>query len=69
MYQDKGWSLAEDHIHYTIGRLAGHLKLLREGSQSLSSLLSSGNKQTPAQQVTYLKEYLHMLHVKYFEFL
>ncbi|KAL0279427.1 UNVERIFIED_CONTAM: hypothetical protein PYX00_000989 [Menopon gallinae] len=62
VYQEKGWNLAEDHIHYTIGRLAGHLKLLKEGSQSLSSLLSSGNKQTPTQQVTYLREYLHMLH-------
>lgn len=59
VYQDKGWSLAEDHIHFTIGRLAGNLKL-SEGSSSLACLLSSGSKQTPAQQITYLREYLQM---------
>ncbi|KAK6642613.1 hypothetical protein RUM43_004115 [Polyplax serrata] len=61
LYKDKGWSLAEDHIHFTVGKLAGHLKLLCEGSASLASLLSSGSKQTPPQQETYLREYLQMI--------
>lgn len=63
LYKDRGWSLAEDHIHFTVGKLAGHLKLLKEGSSSLAFLLSSTSKQTPAQQETYLREFLQMLQV------
>lgn len=63
VYENKGWSLAEDHIHFTIGRLAGHLKSLAEGSASLACLLASGSKQTSAQQITYLREFLQMQQV------
>ena len=58
IYQNKGWNLAQDHIHYTIGRQANILNLSTEAAISYSLLLSSESKQSSQQQAIFLKEYL-----------
>ncbi|XP_071443920.1 trafficking protein particle complex subunit 8 isoform X2 [Hetaerina americana] len=40
VYEGKGWRLAEDHIHFAMGRLASHLKRPQNAAHSFSLLLS-----------------------------
>ncbi|KAG8232488.1 hypothetical protein J437_LFUL011257 [Ladona fulva] len=40
VYEGKGWRLAEDHIHFAMGRLASHLKRPENAAHSFSLLLS-----------------------------
>ncbi|KAL3290126.1 hypothetical protein HHI36_023491 [Cryptolaemus montrouzieri] len=61
IFKDNGWNLACDHIHYTIGRQANYLNSYDEAVDSFSKLLLGESKQTPQQQVTFLKEYLTIL--------
>ncbi|KAK9889952.1 hypothetical protein WA026_008761 [Henosepilachna vigintioctopunctata] len=61
IFEDNGWNLACDHIHYTIGRQANNLNCFDEAVDSFSKLLLGESKQTPQQQVTFLKEYLTIL--------
>lgn len=56
--QDRGWSLAEDHIQYTLAKQAYMLKRLDEACKSYGRLLRPGSLQTPQQQYTFLKEYM-----------
>lgn len=58
IYQAKGWNLAEDHIHYTIGRQANNLNHLEEAVDSYAHLLTGCSKQSAEQQQIFLKEYL-----------
>lgn len=68
IYDGRGWSLAEDHIYWTIGLLtgvlfkqrAGDVSLLPEGLRSLSQLLVSCSRQEASQQANYLLEFLKM---------
>jgi len=68
VYEGKGWSLAEDHIHFTIGRQAGSLGQRALATKALSGLLAPGSKQVPAQQAYHLREYLVMQQVSYVKF-
>ncbi|XP_063239297.1 trafficking protein particle complex subunit 8 [Bacillus rossius redtenbacheri] len=58
VFEHKNWGLAEDHIHYTIGRTALHLKQVAEAAQSFARLLHPGSCQPAAQQASFLREYL-----------
>uniref|UniRef100_A0A1Y9IS66 Trafficking protein particle complex subunit 8 n=1 Tax=Anopheles merus TaxID=30066 RepID=A0A1Y9IS66_ANOME len=58
VFENRGWSLAEDHIQYTIGRQASNLKKLDEASLCLEHLLRPSSMQTATQQTLFLREYL-----------
>ncbi|XP_036342212.1 trafficking protein particle complex subunit 8-like [Rhagoletis pomonella] len=60
VFQSRGWSLAEDHIQYTMAKQACALKRLEEASRSYSHLLHPGSQQSAQQQVIFLKEYIQM---------
>ncbi|XP_076235516.1 trafficking protein particle complex subunit 8 homolog l(3)76BDm isoform X2 [Calliopsis andreniformis] len=58
VYAGRGWSLAEDHIHFTIGRQASSLKLVSEAVKAFEKLLNASSKQPPIQQATFLRDFL-----------
>ncbi|XP_024936039.1 trafficking protein particle complex subunit 8 [Cephus cinctus] len=60
VYDGRGWSLAEDHIHFTIGRQAASLKQVYEAVKAFEKLLSASSKQPAAQQAAFLREFLHI---------
>lgn len=60
VYCDRGWSLAEDHIHYTVGRQCLNGQQIDGAAQALAALLKSGSQQTAAQQATYLNEFINV---------
>ncbi|XP_066254836.1 trafficking protein particle complex subunit 8 [Euwallacea similis] len=64
IYEDVGWVLASDHIHYTIGRLANNLRQFDEAVESFAKLLTGESKQSASQQATFLKEFLSILESK-----
>lgn len=61
VYENTGWDLASDHIHYTIGRQANNLQHFDEAVESFAKLLKGESRQTAQQQATFLKEYLTIL--------
>nr|CAH7769472.1 unnamed protein product [Callosobruchus chinensis] len=61
IYENTGWNLAADHIHYTIGRLANNLQQFDEAIEYFSKLLEGESKQSAQQQAMFLKEYLTIL--------
>lgn len=63
MYANKNWSLAEDHIHFTIGRQAAHLKQISEAAKAFACLLTPASRQSAAQQAAFLREFLTMQQV------
>ncbi|KAL1402335.1 hypothetical protein pipiens_006143 [Culex pipiens pipiens] len=58
IFENRGWSLAEDHIQYTIGRQAINLKKLDEASNCLAHLLRPSSLQSATQQAFFLKDFL-----------
>lgn len=60
VYRGHGWSLAEDHIHYTVGRQCLSGQQIEEACQALSALLRPGSMQAAAQQTAYLNEFIHV---------
>ncbi|XP_039278190.1 trafficking protein particle complex subunit 8 [Nilaparvata lugens] len=58
VYEGKNWSLAEDHIHFTIGRMAAGLKRGQEAAEAYARLLPRASRQGAAQQASFLNEYL-----------
>ena len=63
VYSGRGWSLAEDHIHFTIGRQAASLKQVYDAVQAFEKLLNAYSKQPAPQQATFLREFLHIHNV------
>ncbi|KAG5890112.1 hypothetical protein JTB14_005243 [Gonioctena quinquepunctata] len=61
VYENTGWDLASDHIHYTIGRQANNLHHYDEAVESFAKLLKGESKQMQQQQAMFLKEYLTIL--------
>ncbi|XP_014485657.1 PREDICTED: trafficking protein particle complex subunit 8 [Dinoponera quadriceps] len=59
VYHQRGWSLAEDHIHFTIGRQAASLKQVSEAVKAFEKLLNASSKQSAPQQAAFLREFLH----------
>ncbi|KOC70233.1 Trafficking protein particle complex subunit 8 [Habropoda laboriosa] len=60
VYNGRGWSLAEDHIHFTIGRQAASLKQVSEAVKAFEKLLNAHSKQPATQQAAFLREFLHI---------
>ncbi|XP_012154048.1 trafficking protein particle complex subunit 8 homolog l(3)76BDm isoform X2 [Megachile rotundata] len=60
VYNGRGWSLAEDHIHFTIGRQAASLKQVNEAVKAFEKLLNVYSKQPATQQAAFLREFLHI---------
>lgn len=58
VFADRGWSLAEDHIQYTIGKQAVTLKRMDEASAALAHLLRPSSLQSCVQQTAFLREYI-----------
>ncbi|KAH8371336.1 hypothetical protein KR093_006982 [Drosophila rubida] len=58
VFQQRQWSLAEDHIQYTVAKQAYMLKQLEEASRSFAHLLRPGSLQSAQQQSNFLKEYI-----------
>ncbi|XP_017042382.1 trafficking protein particle complex subunit 8 [Drosophila ficusphila] len=58
VFQRREWSLAEDHIQYTVAKQAYMLKQLDEASRSFAHLLRPGSLQSAQQQSSFLKEYI-----------
>lgn len=58
IYQNRGWSLAEDHIQYTIGKQAFTLRHLETSCQAFGFLLRATSMQNSQQQLIFLKEYI-----------
>lgn len=65
MYQGNGWSLAEDHIHYTVGRQCLNGQQMEAAASALAALLKADSKQAPSQQTAYLNEFIHVHQVTY----
>lgn len=58
VFRNREWSLAEDHIQYTIGKQAVTLKKLDEASGALAHLLRPSSLQSVTQQSAFLREYI-----------
>lgn len=58
VFENRGWSLAEDHIQYTIGKQAVTLKKMDEASAALAHLLRPSSLQSSVQQAAFLREYI-----------
>lgn len=61
IYQNRRWSLAEDHIQYTIGKQAFTLKQLDISCQVFGFLLRETSMQNAQQQLIFLKEYIQAM--------
>lgn len=64
VFQQRQWSLAEDHIQYTVAKQAYMLKQLEEASRSFAHLLRPGSLQSAQQQSSFLKEYIQTQNVR-----
>ncbi|XP_078254155.1 trafficking protein particle complex subunit 8 isoform X2 [Rhinoraja longicauda] len=60
VYKGKGWSLAEDHINFTIGRQSFTLRQLDNAVAAFRHILINDSKQSAAQQEAFLREYLYV---------
>ncbi|XP_077208643.1 trafficking protein particle complex subunit 8 isoform X6 [Paroedura picta] len=60
VYKGKGWSLAEDHINFTIGRQSFTLRQLENAVSAFRHILINDSKQTASQQGAFLREYLYV---------
>lgn len=59
VYHLSTWTLAEDHINFTLGRQSYHLNDLQQAMEYFLRLLRT-NRQPPAQQEAYISEFLHV---------
>ncbi|KAM8967666.1 trafficking protein particle complex subunit 8 isoform 2-T2 [Pelodytes ibericus] len=60
VYKGKGWSLAEDHINFTIGRQSYTLRQLENAVSAFRHILINDSKQPASQQGAFLREYLYV---------
>ncbi|XP_063779722.1 trafficking protein particle complex subunit 8 isoform X3 [Pseudophryne corroboree] len=60
VYKGKGWSLAEDHINFFIGRQSVTLRQLDNAVSAFRHVLINDSKQPALQQGTFLREYLYV---------
>ncbi|KAI8835627.1 ER-golgi trafficking TRAPP I complex 85 kDa subunit-domain-containing protein [Chytriomyces cf. hyalinus JEL632] len=59
VYEGQGWSLVDNHNNFTIGRLCFHLGDATEAFSHFLKLFKSSN-QSPEQQASHMKEFLHI---------
>ncbi|CAB1332152.1 unnamed protein product [Coregonus sp. 'balchen'] len=60
VYKGKGWSLAEDHINFTIGRQSFTLRQPENAVSAFRHILTNDSQQTSTQQGAFLREYLYV---------
>ncbi|KAF7646234.1 hypothetical protein LDENG_00191260, partial [Lucifuga dentata] len=60
VYKGKGWSLAEDHINFTIGRQSFTLRQQENAISAFRQILTNDSRQTAIQQGAFLREYLYV---------
>ncbi|XP_061094723.1 trafficking protein particle complex subunit 8 isoform X1 [Conger conger] len=60
VYKGKGWSLAEDHINFTIGRQSFTLRQPENAVSAFRHILINDSKQAASQQSAFLREYLYV---------
>ncbi|KAK2815971.1 hypothetical protein Q5P01_026438 [Channa striata] len=60
VYKERGWSLAEDHINFTIGRQSFTLHKPGDAVLAFRQILTNGSRQTATQQGAFLREYLYV---------
>uniref|UniRef100_A0AAY4CUL5 Trafficking protein particle complex 8 n=1 Tax=Denticeps clupeoides TaxID=299321 RepID=A0AAY4CUL5_9TELE len=63
VYRGKGWSLAEDHINFTIGRQSFTLRQPGSAAAAFRHILVNDSQQSPVQQAAFLREYLYVYKV------
>lgn len=61
VYKDRGWSLAEDHINFTIGRQSFTLGQPEDALLAFRQILVNDSRQTATQQAAFLREYLYVV--------
>lgn len=61
VYEGRGWSLAEGHMQFTIGRQSAQLKQLVRAREAFHRLLAQRSAQSPSQQLLFLREFLLVL--------
>ncbi|XP_041791493.1 trafficking protein particle complex subunit 8 [Chelmon rostratus] len=60
VYKERGWSLAEDHINFTIGRQSYTLRQPENAVIAFRQILTNDSRQTATQQGAFLREYLYV---------
>ncbi|KAM8874029.1 trafficking protein particle complex subunit 8 isoform 2-T2 [Spinachia spinachia] len=60
VYKEQGWSLAEDHINFTIGRQSFTLNQPENAVRAFRQILTNDSRQTATQQGAFLREYLYV---------
>ncbi|XP_042370253.1 trafficking protein particle complex subunit 8 isoform X2 [Plectropomus leopardus] len=60
VYKERGWSLAEDHINFTIGRQSFTLRQPENAVTAFRQILTNDSRQTATQQGAFLREYLYV---------
>ncbi|XP_018603460.2 trafficking protein particle complex subunit 8 isoform X3 [Scleropages formosus] len=60
VYRGKGWSLAEDHINFIIGRQSFTLRQPENAVSAFRHILLNDSKQAASQQGAFLREYLYV---------
>lgn len=60
VYHQRGWTLAEDYIHFSLARHSFALHHLCDAKQAFECLLSHESAQSPNQQLLNLKEYIYV---------
>lgn len=63
VYKERGWSLAEDHINFTIGRQSFTLGQPENAVLAFRQILTNDSRQTATQQGAFLREYLYVYKV------
>ncbi|RXN15358.1 trafficking particle complex subunit 8 isoform X1 [Labeo rohita] len=61
VYKGKGWTLAEDHINFTIGRQSFTLRQPENAVAAFRHILINDSKQSAVQQAAFLREYLYSM--------
>ncbi|XP_013872892.1 trafficking protein particle complex subunit 8 [Austrofundulus limnaeus] len=60
VYKERGWSLAEDHINFTIGRHSFTLSQPENAVMAFRQILVNDSRQTATQQAAFLREFLYV---------
>uniref|UniRef100_A0A671Y152 Trafficking protein particle complex subunit 8 n=1 Tax=Sparus aurata TaxID=8175 RepID=A0A671Y152_SPAAU len=63
VYKERSWSLAEDHINFTIGRQSFTLRQPEKAVIAFRQILTNDSRQTATQQSAFLREYLYVYKV------
>ncbi len=66
IYGKPNWSLALDHINFTLGKQSALLNHSNDAVRSFNSLFTSNNRmQNAQQQINFFKEYLTVFTVRF----